>query len=357
MSFDPLLAYNDLPALSGASFVTPEIYPKLVEARAALARLDTAAKYSPFAQALVDSIPRVEAEASSAIENIVTTQDELFTSNLAEELAEDSRAIYFVGRYFRAMEMARATLSTRPISIELTRRICTQIEGYAVVPREYPGTVLQDNAGKTVYTPPDDPRVIDSLLRDWEGFINDERVDPLIRMAVGHYQFESIHPFPNGNGRTGRIINLLILESAQLLHKPVLHLSREIKDNSAQYYALLRHTTASGEFEPWILYILDRVIAASELGLLQLDMLADYMAELRNISHPAFRNGIPASFLERVAASPYTKTTTVMEVTGASRPTATKWLEALVSLGYLQAATFNRTKYFLSTRVLRILNP
>jgi Fic family protein len=214
-----------------------------------------------------------------------------------------------------------------------------------------------DGSGRTVYTPPDDPRVLELLLKDWESFANDQTVDPLIRMAIGHYQFESIHPFPNGNGRTGRILNLLVLETAGLLNKPVLHLSREIKDHAQEYYDLLRYTTSSGDYVPWTRYMLDRVIAASNIGLLQLEMLSDYMEELHKVTHPAFKNGIPYSYLNQIATVPYTKTVSVMAACDASRPTATKWLHALVSLGYLQESTHNRTKYFINTRLLRILNP
>lgn len=355
MPFDPQIPFDDLPLLAAASISDADFASGLIEARAALARLDAAVQYAPFADILCQSIPLVEARTSSAIENIVTTQDELFTADFRLVSASSKNPLALVGRYHNAMAIARQELGKRPITMKLAQSICTEITGHDADLRRGDGTLLVSGSGAVVYTPPSNAAALDRLISDWEAFINSSTLDPLLRMAIGHYQFEAIHPFYDGNGRTGRIINLLLLESAGLLHQPVLHLSRDIKATSADYYSLLRSTSSTGDYSAWVEYVLERIVQAAEAGLRQLDLLGHYIERVQRFRHPDLRNGPSEALLNGVLNRPYTKTAHVMATCEVSRPTATKWLDALVEGGVLDTVKMGREKYFTNRAILKAL--
>lgn len=359
MSFNnPSVPYNDLPFLPTDDFFEVGLLSKeLIGARVALAKLDQATRLSPYTAALVSAIPLVEAQASSAIENIVTTQDDLFSAAVDKAVSGD-RALAAVLRYHSAMEIGAEYLEQRPINPELSRLICSTILGVDESFRQFPGTrIANEQDSAPIYTPPFGSDVITKLMENWAVFINTSTLDPLVKMALSHYQFEAIHPFRDGNGRTGRIINLLQLKADGLLSFPVLHLSRVIKDDLPNYYRLLRLATEERSYQPWVSYMLQKVREASEIALFQLEKLGEYSTELATRGDRVFKGGIPSSLLAAVTNFPYCTINEVIKKCEVSRPTATKWLEILVTEGLLEPLVRGRNKYFVNTKVLRILNP
>lgn len=355
---DPKVPYNDLPMLPPEDGLDEAFLVKpLIEARVALAKLDQATSSSNFTAALAAAIPLVEAQASSAIENIVTTNDDLFSAAVDNAITGD-KSLEAVMRYHTAMSQAMAYLENRPINPALTKLICSTLLGVDEEFREIPGTrVGEKSDGTVVYTPPFGGDVLAALLDNWANFVNESKYDPIIKMALSHYQFEAIHPFRDGNGRTGRIINLLQLKADGLLEYPVLHLSRVIKDDLANYYRLLQGATEQRNYTAWVAYMIEKVRAASEIALFQLAELGEYSRELQLKGDGLFKGGIPSTLLAVVTDYPYCTIKQVMEKCEVTRPTAAKWLELLESGNLLVSVVRGRNKYFVNKRVLQILNP
>ncbi len=230
MTFRPDRPYDDLPRLPPSCEIeTRAVLKACVEARAALAEVRIAGRLIPNQTILINSIPLLEAQASSEIENIVTTSDRLFRyANDSAALADPATKEAL--RYRTALNQGFGMLSERPLGTATAVQVCRTIKGVDIDIRATPGTALRNEAtGAVVYTPPEGPERLRDMLGDWERFIHEAvHLDPLVRMAVMHYQFEAIHPFTDGNGRTGRVLNLLFLVDQGLLDIPVLHLSRSI---------------------------------------------------------------------------------------------------------------------------------
>jgi Fic family protein len=220
--------WNDLPRLPPRVELEPKaVLKQCVTARAALAELKQAAELIPNPAMLVNTLPTLEARASSEIENIVTTADKLFQHARAEGSADPATREAL--RYRAALLEGVRALGKRPLSTRIAEAICTQIKGAETTVRKVPGTALTRASGEAVYTPPEGEALLRELLANWERFLHaDDALDPLVRMAVAHYQFEAIHPFTDGNGRTGRVLNSLFLVEQGLLPLPILYLSRYI---------------------------------------------------------------------------------------------------------------------------------
>ena len=246
------IPHNSLPKLPSEFQITPEIGLKCGDARAALAELKGAINIIPNPAVLINNIPLLETHSSNKIENIVTTQDDLFRFSMLDRLADPATKEAL--RYRTAL---RHTVN-KPINISLMEEICSIINNENMNLRSKPIRIANERK-KTVYIPPSDKNIIHQLLENWIKFANSENIDPLIQMAVLHYQFEAIHPFPDGNGRTGRILNLLFLVQKKLLDSPILYLSRYILENRDEYYTRLRQVTEQSNWNAWILYMLDAV--------------------------------------------------------------------------------------------------
>ncbi len=233
----------------------------LVGARAALAELKQAGELIPNQSILINTLPILEARASSEIEDIVTTADRLFRFAQHDESEQADPATKEALRYQSALMQGLRVLAKKPVTTGMAVDICRTLRGIAIDIRKVPGTALKNQTtGKVVYTPPEGQDRLRDLLANWERFLHDDSdLDPLIRMAVGHYQFEAIHPFADGNGRTGRILNLLFLVEQGLLDQPVLYLSRAIIRRRTEYYRLLNAVMSDDAWEPWVLYMLDAV--------------------------------------------------------------------------------------------------
>src|SRR5688572_4779166 len=261
MSWHPGAAFNALPELPPlGDLESKPVLKACIQARAALAELNAAVDLIPNPTILINTLPVLEARASSEIENIVTTADRLFQF-ASDEAAQADPATKEALRYRTALRRGSELLADRPISTNLAVDVCSILRGTETQVRKVPGTALLNHAtGERVYTPPEGEDLLRRLLANWERFLHDrDDLDPLVRMAVGHYQFEAIHPFEDGNGRTGRILNLLFLVEQGLLGLPVLYLSRAIIRTKADYYRLLLEVTMKDAWDPWVRYMLDAV--------------------------------------------------------------------------------------------------
>ena len=266
--FDPKSPY-DLPPLPPKSVIleTMPVMKACIEARAALAALNEAVARLPNPDVLLSSLVLLEAKASSEVENIVTTTDRLFQFADHHEDKADSatkEALRYRLALFEGLEM----LKTRPLTTTLAEAVCSRTKGVDMTVRKVPGTALvNDRTGQTIYTPPEGESNLREKLANWERFCHAQKdddqhageLDPLVRMAALHYQFEAIHPFTDGNGRTGRILNLLFLVEQGLLAHPVLFLSRYILAHRPEYYAALLAVTQENAWERWLLYMLEGV--------------------------------------------------------------------------------------------------
>ena len=352
----PEQPYNDLPLLPpAAELETKAVLKACITARAALAELKSAASLIPNQSMLINSLPLLEAQASSEIENIVTTSDQLF--RYSEIIDQADSATKEALRYRTALHEGYKSLNERPINTATAELICSTIKGREMTIRKIPGTALgNDKTGNIIYTPPVGENVIRNLLSNWEKFIHDYReLDPLICMAIAHYQFEAIHPFTDGNGRTGRIINSLFLIQENLLTLPILYLSRYIIRNKSDYYRLLLNVTSNDAWEEWILYI---VRGVEETALWTTAKIAA-IRTLQEHTSEYIRNGLPKIYsrelVDLIFEQPYCRISNLVERNVAKRQTASEYLKALCDIGILTEQSSGREKLFIHPKLLNLL--
>lgn len=343
--------------LDAARFDTPVILKKLAISSRRLAELKGISGSIPNQGILINTLGLQEAKDSSEIENIITTQDELFKGDVLPQ-AFANPAAKEVLRYRQALrvgfeQVKRSGLLTANHIIEIQAELERNNAGF----RKLPGTALKDSNGTTIYTPPQDPEVIMSLMRYLERFINDAElldVDPLIKMALIHHQFESIHPFYDGNGRTGRILNVLYLVKEGLLDIPVLYLSSHIVRTKADYYRLLQTVRVEDHWEEWVLYMLEAIeqTAVQTINTIQAIkvVLQDYKHRIR--AHYKFYS---QDLINNLFTHPYTKIEFVQRDLKVSRATATKYLEALTEGGFVQKQKMGRSNYYVNIALSAIL--
>lgn len=351
----PELPYDDLPPLPPAvELETRAVLKRCIPARAALAELKQAAQLIPNQAVLIKTMPLLEAQASSEIENIVTTTDRLFQHQGGEEQADPATKEAL--RYSQALAEGYESLAHRPLTTRTAEEICTRIKGVEMKVRSVPGTALARATGEVVYTPPVGEARLRNLLANWERFLHEEEdLDPLIRMAVGHYQFEAIHPFTDGNGRTGRILNSLFLIHEGLLTLPILYLSRYIIERKADYYRLLLEVTQNQAWEAWLLFVMDAVedtalwTAAKIEAILR---LADHTSEVVRSSLPKVYS---YELINLIFELPYCRIQNVVEAGIAGRQAASRYLKELVALGVLQEKSAGREKLFIHPKFLQLL--
>lgn len=357
MLFNPLQPYDDLPDLPPAVDIESKVVLKAcIEARAALAELKSAGRQLPNQAVLINTIPVLEAQASSEIENIVTTADALFRHAHMEDTVEDP-ATREALRYRGALRAGIESLKTRPVSTRIAEEVCTRIKGVDMQVRRVPGTALANQAtSQVIYTPPVGDALLRAKLANWERFIHEHtEYDPLVRMAVAHYQFEAIHPFTDGNGRTGRILNLLMLVEQGLLDQPVLYLSRHILRHREEYYSGLLAVTTESAWEPWVLYMLGAVAETSRwttakiAAIRQLqDAAAVFVRERATKIHSR-------ELIDLLFVQPYCRIQNVVDADIAKRQTAAVYLQELVSIGVLREMKIGREKLFVHPNFMRLL--
>lgn len=355
MNIPPTLAH-----LGPARFETPAILKKLVSANRRLAELKGVAASMPNQGILVGTLVLQEAKDSSAIENIVTTHDELFREAAERGLEADtpgSAAAKEVARYSHALRIGfdavrKAGLLTGNHVLEIQAVLEQTRPGY----RKLPGTTLKDSAGRVIYTPPS-PEQVPDLMSDLERFINDGALfdaDPLVKMALIHHQFESIHPFYDGNGRTGRIVNVLYLVKEGLLETPVLYLSRAIVRAKADYYRLLQSVRERDAWEEWVIYMLDAVEQTAVEGIATIQaiktLLMDYKHRIR-AAHRFYSQDL----INNLFSYPYTKIEFIQHDLKVSRLTATRYLDVLTRDGFLLKRKIGRSNYYINQPLFSIL--
>ena len=350
--------YNDLPQLPPkAELETKPVMKALVGARAALAELKQAGEIIPNQSILINTLPVLEARASSEIENIVTTADRLFRFAQNEASEQADPATKEALRYQSALMQGLRTLARKPVTTGMAIEICRTLRGIAIDIRKIPGTALKNQTtGKVIYTPPEGAARLRDLLANWERFLHDATdLDPLIRMAVGHYQFEAIHPFTDGNGRTGRILNLLFLVEQGLLDQPVLYLSRAIIRQRADYYRLLNAVTRDDAWEPWLLYVLDAVHDTAIWTTKKIKAIRELLR--RATAH--VRDQAPSLYsrelVELVFEQPYSRIGNVVDAGIAKRQTASVYLKELCDIGVLREVKAGREKLFLHPNLMKLL--
>lgn len=356
-SFVPDKPYNDLPPLPPQKDIeTLPIMRKCVTAGRALARLQQAAAIIPNQDVLINTIPLREARDSSAIENIVTTNDKLFQfANADPEQADPATKEAL--RYRTALMKGFEDIKTRPLTTRTAVLVCQEIKAAKIDVRQTPGTALaHQQSGKIVYTPPQGQDVLRQKLANLERFLHDEtEVDPLIRMAAAHYQFEAIHPFTDGNGRTGRILNILYLVDQKLLDLPILYLSRYINERRADYYRLLLEVTKSAAWETWILFMLaaiedtaqwttDKILAVRSL-------MGDTVAHVGAATPKIYSREL----VELLFTQPYCRIGDLVAAGLGNRVTASKYLKELVDAGVLHERKVGRENLYLNVRFLNLL--
>jgi Fic family protein len=353
---DPARPYNDLPLLPPSTEIeTRAVLKKCVAARTALAELRLAGHLIPDQSVLVHAIPNLEARDSSAVENIVTTNDALFREASLKDY-EASTATKEAARYRNALYSAIDAIRSRPLSTRIAVEVCRAITGIDLDVRRTPGTTLANShTGEVVYTPPEGEARLRELLANWERFAHESpELDPLVRMAVLHYQFEAIHPFPDGNGRTGRILNILSLMQDGLLDLPTLYLSRYVLKTRAEYYRRLGEVTFQQEWEPWVLYILNGVEQTSTWTTQKITAVRALMDETTRYVR-AVAPKLPHAVIEQIFTQPYCRIANLVEAKIAARHTASAYLKELVSLGILEEEKVGRDKIFLHRKYIDVL--
>jgi Fic family protein len=332
---------------------------KLALAHKALAELNGVAETIPNEVIVLNTLSLQEAKDSSAIENIITTHDELFSSDsIAHQFA--STAAKEVYNYATALKEGFAIVRKKQLItcnqiIEIQSILEETKSGF----RKLPGTALKNGeTGETVYTPPQSHDEIVTLMSNLENFINDETltdIDPLVKMAIIHHQFESIHPFYDGNGRTGRIINILYLVKEDLLHLPILYLSRYINQNKGNYYHLLQETRVTQNWEPWLLFILEAVEQTSiqTTGIIRgiKKLMMEYKQKIRTELPKIYSQDL----INNLFKHPYTKIEFLVQDLNISRQTASKYLEQLIELKLVTLHKIGKENFYINTALYEFL--
>ena len=329
-----------------------------------LAELKGVAQTIPNERILISSLTLQEAKDSSAVENIVTTQDDLYRAGLDANFTLIGAATKEVLFYREAInEGFKLVRNKNILALNDIKRIQEVLEQNSAGFRTTPGTQLKRSSdGAVIYTPPQDGQRIVELMSNLEQFINDDElcpIDPLVKMAIIHHHFESIHPFYDGNGRTGRIVNILYLVTSGLLDLPILYLSRYITHNKAEYYEriqAIRNTTGdnSAQWEAWILYMLRGVEQTAEETIALVKNIGKLMTEYKNIIRPAFGGKYSHELLNGLFYHPCTKIGHLESNMQVSRQTAAKYLDRLASLGLLQKERMGKENYYINTKLMEL---
>lgn len=360
MAFDPTQPYNDLPLLPPkVELESKQVLKACIGANRALAELKGAGDLIPNQAILINAIPLQEAKASSAIENIVTTKDKLFRAAADPSTVTDS-ATKEVLRYRTALNHGANGIHAEGLSIKLILGIGRTLRDEKIEVRDEEPIIIGNAVSRTVtYTPPRGRKVITEKLDNLVGFLNDNQdgLDPLVKMAIAHYQFEAIHPFDDGNGRTGRILNILYLVERDLLTIPVLYLSRFIINNKPDYYRLLREVTEQQQWEPWLMYMLTGIeeTAAWTTGRIHaIKNLFDETVERCRVELPG--RVYSKELIELIFVQPYCKIQVVVDANLAERKTASSYLQELESIGVLTSEKVGREVIYRHPALLEVLS-
>ena len=356
--FDPKVPYNDLPDLPppAVQVETTNILKHCINARVALAELKQAAELIPNSAVLVNALPLLEARASSEIENIVTTTDKLFEyADIAEDRADAAtkEALRYRTALYEGTKMVQRGMLTTDMAIQ----ICSTVKGVELDIRDVSGTTLKNRmSGEVIYTQPTGQKLLQAKLENWADFMHrNTELDPLVRMAIQHYQFEAIHPFVDGNGRTGRILNILFLVEHGLLTSPILYLSRYVISNKAAYYRLLQNVTKEQDWEPWIMFILDGVEETCSWTTDKIKAIRELMEHTGEFVQNRLPKIYTWELVELLFKQPYCRIGNLVDAGVAKRQTASVYLKQLCDLGILKEIKSGRENIFVHPKYIELL--
>jgi Fic family protein len=356
-SFDKSKPYNNLPLLPPkADLETKEILTKTIKASRALAQLNGAIRNLPNPSLFLDTLHLQEAKASSEIENIITTNDDLYQAVVADKKFNNP-ATKEVISYKEAIWLGFDRLEQKPF---ITTNLCVEIvqcikQNTAGI-RTTLGTTLSNTKGNVIYTPPSGEEVIREKMANLETYINEHgKIDPLIKMAISHYQFEAIHPFSDGNGRTGRILLLLQLKLEQLLDIPALFLSEYIIEHKDKYYEGLRAVTEMNNWSKFILYMLDMVEKTAIKGLDRLESIIKLMETTGIEVKEKLPKVYSKDLVEVIFKLPYTKRQNLIDIGLGTPKTVGNYLMALEEEGFLKSVRVGKEKLYLNQKLMNIL--
>ncbi|SFN38530.1 Fic family protein [Bizionia echini] len=357
-NFNKNTPYNSLPILPPkADLETTKVLRKTIDASRALAQLNGMLTNLPNPTLFLDTIHLKEAKASSEIENIITTNDDLYKSIVADKKF-DNPATKEVISYKEALWNGLEEIKKRPfITTNLCIQIVQSIKKNTAGIRTTPGTALKNEKGETIYTPPTGEDTIREKLANLEAFINStDEIDPLIKMALMHYQFEAIHPFSDGNGRTGRILLLLYLKLTNLLDTPAIYLSEYIIQNKSDYYTKLREVTENNNWESWVLYMLEMVEYTANKGLQRLKDVTTLMQEMAEEIRTTLPKVYTKELVEILFRLPYTKRQFLIDAELGTPKTVGNYLIALEEAGFLISEKVGKEKLYLNYRLMTVLD-
>jgi len=349
--------YNDLPLLPPkADLETKEILTKTISASRALAQLNGAIRNLPNPGLFLDTLQLQEAKASSEIENIITTNDDLYQAVVADKKFENP-ATKEVISYKEAIWLGLNRLEKKPfVTTNLCEELVQCIKQNTAGIRTTPGTKLSNIKGEVIYTPPTGEQVIREKMANLEQFFNQyDSLDPLIKMAVSHYQFEAIHPFSDGNGRTGRILLLLQLKMEQLLDVPALYLSEYIIEHKEEYYEGLRSVTEKNDWSIFILYMMEMIESTAIKGLHRLESIIHIMESTGQEIKERLPKVYSKDLVEVIFKLPYTKRQNLIDIGLGTPKTVGNYLIALEEEGFLKSVRVGKEKLYLNHRLMKIL--
>lgn len=347
------------PLPPGNELETKAVLRKAALAHKALAELKGVVTSIPNQNILIETLTLREARESSAVENIISTFAEVYQGNLfTQQFA--TAASKEVHMYAKALKTGFQLVNkTGLLTTNYILQIHEQVEGNKAGFRKLPGTkLLNDKTGEVVYIPPQDHAAIVKLMRNLEKFINDDKMmdaDPLVKMAILHHQFESIHPFYDGNGRTGRIINILYLIQKELLDLPILYLSRYIIQNKNDYYRLLQQVRETNEWEEWILYILDGIRQTAQESIVLIGAIKELMQQYKQTIRSKLPKLYSQDLLNNLFKYPYTKIEYLEHDLEVSRNTAIRYLEALLKEKLLIKKKIGRDNFYINQPLFKLL--
>jgi len=355
MGFNPNKPFNDLPSLppSGRLWENITVFRKLADARAAVAELKGRMPIIPNPMMLVNTLVLQEAKDSSSIENIFTSSDKLYKAFASASAATDSQTKEVL-RYRLALYDGWQQQQQSRFTLDLIENIYRRIKDRDDGIRNH--GVFIGNQFKVVYTPPCCDSIIRKMLSDWLHFgSNDDDIDPLIKMAMMHYQFEAIHPFSDGNGRTGRVLNVLYLTQTELLDQPILYLSRYINNHKSDYYRLLRDVTENGNWQDWIVYMLVAVKETASQTLQTINQIFElYSNTIQRVKLDA-ADIYSRELIDMLFMQPYSKISFLVESDIASRNTASKYLNRLADIGILEKSQVGNEFLYLNKQLYDLI--
>ena len=357
MTWQADIPFNEMPKLPPNADVVENIaiLKACIPARAALAELKQAGDLLPNQGLLINLLPLLEAKDSSEIENIVTTSDKLF--QYAQEDSHADHATKEALRYRTALYEGYKQLDKRPLCTNTAVEVCSTIKSVNMDIRKVPGTVLSNQTtGEIIYTPPVGEQVIRDLLRNWEFFIHaEDDIDPLVKMAITHYQFEAIHPFIDGNGRTGRVLNILYLIEQGLLTLPILYLSHYVVQHKQDYYQLLRGVTQNQDWQPWIIYMLQAVEQTAKWTTQKIAAVRKLIEHSTDYIKEKLPKIYTYELVQVIFEQPYCRIGNLVDNNIAKRQTASVYLKQLCDIGVLEEIQSGKEKLFVHPKLVQLM--